>query len=248
MTRISPRAHAELAERNAALPPGGDERFIGYALMGMPFASGHYLAFRRFPASSVGPAYAAVWLFRPQDGWTIYADAPPFLSCARYFGAAVSATHLTEVTARWEGPFKLTVGVPGVVRWDLEFKETRTTATLTTLAHLMPGGWWRWPTVLAAMGRFMGPALQAGKLRLAGTTPNGQKFQARPLCVWQVKTSQATIDGGSAGMPHPLPKQAHLADFWLPQRGLFVADMTVRFPSTAPPAETHRAGVQAGRR
>lgn len=66
MTRISPRAHAELAERNAALPPGGDERFIGYALMGMPFASGHYLAFRRFPASSVGPAYAAVWLFRPR--------------------------------------------------------------------------------------------------------------------------------------------------------------------------------------
>lgn len=247
MTSNSPRSHAELAESTAALPAGNYERFAGYAVMGMPFSSGHYLAFRRFPASSVGPAYTALWLYRPTVGWTIYADAPPEVSCARYFGAALAGTRLAEVPFRWEGPFKLSVGVPGVVRWDLEFRETRTTAALTSLAHLMPDPWRHSPKVLAAMGRFMGPALQAGKLRLTGTVPNGQQYQAQPLSVWMVKNSHATIDGDSAGAPQPLPEQAHLADFWLPQRGLFVAEMTVRFPSTAPQAETGRAGVRTQR-
>lgn len=107
MTSNSPRSHAEVAESTAAPPAGNCERFAGYAVMGMPFSSGHYLAFRRFPASSVGPAYTALWLYRPTVGWTIYADAPPEVSCARYFGAALAGTRLAEVPFRWEGPFKL---------------------------------------------------------------------------------------------------------------------------------------------
>ena len=43
------------------LPDGDDERFTGYGVMGMPFASGHYLALRDMVASSVGPAYRAIW-------------------------------------------------------------------------------------------------------------------------------------------------------------------------------------------
>lgn len=249
----SPRAAAELAETRAVLPPGNDERLSGYALMGMPFSSGHYLAFRRFPASSIGPAYTALWLYRPGGGWTIYADAPPEQSCARYFGAAVAGTRLAPVESRWGGPAALTVGVPGVVRWDLAFKETRTTAALTTAARLLPEGFWGRPAVLAGMGRFMGPALHAGRLRLAGTVPNGQTYQARPMRVWAVMASHAVIDGAAAGQPQPLPVQLHLGDFRLPQVGLFLADMSLHFPSTAPaqpaPAKqrTDPAGAHHGR-
>ncbi len=242
MSATTPRDWAELAETAADLPPGHCERLHGYALMGLPFSSGHYLAFRRFPASSIGPAYTAVWLFRPNAGWTIYADAPPEQSCARYFGAAVAETRLTPVESRWEGPNALTVGVPGVVRWSLELKETRTTAALTAAAGLLPAGLWGRPTVLAGMGRFMGPALHAGRLRLAGTVPNGQSYQARPLRVWAVADSRAAIDGESAGQPAPLAGQLRLADFWLPQQGLFVADMDLHFPSTAPAAVEGKAG------
>ncbi|AIY00432.1 hypothetical protein ART_0833 [Arthrobacter sp. PAMC 25486] len=243
MSLKSPRACAELAESTAALPPGNDERFAGYALMGMPFSSGNYLAFRRFPASSIGPGYTALWLHRPNRGWTIYADAPPEQSCARYFGAGISETLLVKVESHWGGPFELTVGVSGVVRWDLEFQETRTTTALTTVARRLPEGWWQRPRVLSGMGGFMGPALHAGKMRLAGTVPNGQSFQARPLRVWAVKTSHATIDGVTAGWPHMLPKQLHLADFWLPQEGLFVAEMSLHFPSTAPETAADRAST-----
>jgi len=238
MTATTPRDWAELAEDTASLPPGNDERLFGYAVMGMPFSSGHYLAYRRFPASSIGPAYTALWLFRPDTGWTIYADAPPGQSCARYFGAAVAGTRLTPVESRWEGPNALTVVVPGVVRWSLELKETRTTAALTSAANFLPEWLWTREAVLAGMGRFMGPALHAGRLRLAGTVPNGQSYQARPLRVWAVRDSRAVIDGESAGQPAPLAEQLHLADFWLPQRGLFVADMALHFPSTAPGAAT----------
>src|SRR4051794_27060033 len=52
---------AERTEQSPQLPRGGDERFAGYGVMGLPFDSGHVLAMRRFPASSVGPAYSSVW-------------------------------------------------------------------------------------------------------------------------------------------------------------------------------------------
>ncbi len=56
-----PRGLVERIERGIELPEGVDERFSGYGVMGLPFASGHILALRRFPASSVGPAYTSVW-------------------------------------------------------------------------------------------------------------------------------------------------------------------------------------------
>jgi hypothetical protein len=42
------------------------ERFAGYGVMGLPFRSGHYLALRHFPASSIGPGFRAVW---HRAGW-----------------------------------------------------------------------------------------------------------------------------------------------------------------------------------
>lgn len=45
-------------ELRPELPSGGDERFAGFGVMGLPFASGHVLAMRRFPASSIGPVHS----------------------------------------------------------------------------------------------------------------------------------------------------------------------------------------------
>ncbi len=53
----------ELVERLGQygdLPSGNAERFAGYGVMGIPFASGHVLAMRRFVASSLGEAYTSV--------------------------------------------------------------------------------------------------------------------------------------------------------------------------------------------
>ena len=38
--------------------PSADERLAGYGVMGLPFASGHYLALRRFPSTPFGAPYS----------------------------------------------------------------------------------------------------------------------------------------------------------------------------------------------
>jgi hypothetical protein len=75
-------------ERRSELPPGSEERFFGYGVMGLPFRSGHVLALRRFPASSIGPGYRSVWHRDPHGRWTFYQDQPGELACTRYFGSA----------------------------------------------------------------------------------------------------------------------------------------------------------------
>ena len=80
-----PRDHALKVEDEALLPGSTWERFSGYGVMGLPFASGHILALRRFPASSVGSGYSSVWHRTPTGRWTFYANVEPSLSCARYF-------------------------------------------------------------------------------------------------------------------------------------------------------------------
>jgi hypothetical protein len=76
-------------EAHAELPPGSEERFFGYGVMGLPFKSGHLLGLRRFPASSIGPGYRSVWHRAPDGRWTFYQDQPPEMACTRYFGDEV---------------------------------------------------------------------------------------------------------------------------------------------------------------
>ena len=85
----APRDFASQMETEPTLPPGDDERFVGYGVMAQPFASGHVLALRRFVATSVGPAYTAVWHRDPDGRWTFRITGEPLQCCNRYFGSAV---------------------------------------------------------------------------------------------------------------------------------------------------------------
>jgi hypothetical protein len=55
----APKDLVDKLERGAELPGGSEERFVGYGVMGVPFTSGHLLAMRRFPASSLGVGYTS---------------------------------------------------------------------------------------------------------------------------------------------------------------------------------------------
>ena len=54
-TFATPQAGAT-ASKLMDLPSGDDERVVGFGVMGLPFAGGHYLAFRDFPATSFSPS------------------------------------------------------------------------------------------------------------------------------------------------------------------------------------------------
>lgn len=221
-----PRSVAQATEARREPPAGGDERFVGYGVMGLPFASGHYLALRRMTATPFGTPYSSVWHRDPAGRWTFYISARPDASCPRYFDAAIDSSVRTTVTLDWAGPAHLEV-TAGPVRWSMDLATTPATAAMTAMSGAMPRSAWESRAVLHAMSRGCRPVLSAGRIRLLGTVPNGQWFTAAPTVVAAVSRSTASIDGVDLGALGPLPKQPHLGDFWLPQRGLFMAGTSV---------------------
>lgn len=211
------------------LPPGPGERFSGYGVMGLPFASGHYLALRHMTASSIGPGYRAVWHRDPTGRWTVYADAPPQLSCARYLGRALTASRTSAVGIDWRGPRSLTVEIPGVLRWRIEIAASLATRVMSAAGARLPAGACHADWLLRPMGTFAGPVLSVGRVRLLGRMPNGQDFGAVPRRVWRVEHSEAQLHGENIGVPGPLARQTSLGDLLLPQRGIFFAQGVVAY-------------------
>jgi hypothetical protein len=213
----------EELERQAELPPGSEERFFGYGVMGLPFRSGHVLGLRRFPASSIGPGYRSVWHRDPHRRWTFYQDQPAELACTRYFGSAVDEVREGPIRIDWTGPrsFQVLAG-DGDLEWTVEVGSTPVTRLFNGVGSVLPTRAWRSAKVLDVMSRIAGRALRAGRVRLAGIAPNGQGFIANPVTMWVATASRATVRGVDLGQLGPAPEQAHLGEFPLPQRGMVV--------------------------
>ena len=56
MTTFATPQAAAAATKYVDLPDGDDERVVGFGVIGLPFANGHYLAFRDFPPTSYSPS------------------------------------------------------------------------------------------------------------------------------------------------------------------------------------------------
>lgn len=217
-----PRALAELAEIDPQLPQGRGERFSGYGVMGQPFASGHILALRRFPISSLGYGYTAVWHRSPAGEWTFWSDVEPRASCARFFGNAIDRVVVAPIAVRWTSPHSLTVSVGNHdLDWTMTLSSAPATVVLNVGGSLLPDGLWRHPRVLDVVSSVAGRALGAGRITMHGSAPNGQRFVVNPTQVWLVDRVRAVLHGVPFGEPGPVRPQAVLGDFAVPQRGLF---------------------------
>jgi hypothetical protein len=224
----APRDLAQLTEIDPELPSGTGERFSGYGVMGLPFASGHVLTLRRFAASSLGPGYTAVWHRTPSGRWTFWSDVAPEASCLRYFGRAVDYVAVAPIRIRWTGPraFRVVVG-DGFLDWSVSLRTTVATLLMNTAGAVLPERAWRSTAILRALGTVAGPLLDAGRAPLTGRTPNGQHFRASPRLVWLIDRAHATLAGTTLGPPGRLDRQAWFGEFAIPQRGLFVIGSTV---------------------
>lgn len=228
-----PRDLALWTERNAVLPDSTWERFSGYGIMGLPFDSGHVLALRRFTASSVGPGYTSVWHRTPTGRWTFYTDVDPAVSCPRYFSLEVAEAIKTEIVIEWTGAHQLVVTVPTApLEWTIDLEATWRSEFMNAMARLLPERLWRSPQMLSVMGRVAGRLLDVGEVGLWGLASNGHRFIANPRRIWMVAASQATLRGGILGTPEPLPDQASLRDFRIPQRGIFALGDALFKPPT----------------
>ncbi|MCG3110698.1 MAG: hypothetical protein MCM46_02630 [Candidatus Manganitrophus sp. SB1] len=216
-----PRERIALWEATASLPSGLEERFNGYGVMGLPFSSGHILAMRRFPASSVGSGYTSVWHRTPEGDWRFYADVSPRQACTRFFGALASDAIETEIRLTWSSPFRLHIAMPALsFEWEITAGTTAATRLMNAVGRLLPDVAWHRPAVLAMMGKLAGPLLGVGRVGLHGKVPNGQQFIANPRILWAIVESHARWAGEDFGSPGPVQPQARLGDFWIPQRGI----------------------------
>lgn len=219
---MNPREQINEIERNPKLPDDERERFRGYSVVGVPFRSGHILGLRRWPASSIGPGYTTVWHRDPSGYWTFYSTAEPRVACNRYFGGEVGEVREADIDINWTGAesFRVTTD-DGEVDWRVSLESTAASRFVSNFCSNLPDMLWRQKPVLKAMGAGGGRLLHAGEIRLEGRTPNLQEFEARPLRVWMIPESRATVNGIDFGEVGPTPEPAHLGDFTFPQRGLF---------------------------
>jgi hypothetical protein len=218
---MKPREQVQKLENHITLPNGSEERFNGFGVMGLPFSSGHVLALRRFMVSSVGEGYTSVWHRGPDKAWTFYADVDPWHACTRYFGQEVAQTFSTPITIKWLDDFSFEITIErGSLYWYVRVEATPATVIMNALGTVIPNRAWKNEFVLKIMGKFAGAALDLQKVELTGAVPNGQRFIVNPKIIWAVKQSHATLAGEDLGTPMPLQEQAHLEDFWIPQKGI----------------------------
>lgn len=189
--------------------------------MGQPFASGHVLGLRRWTASSVGEQFTSIWHRDPAGDWHFYESAQPEFACSRWFGHGVQESTVVDIDVRWTGPDVLRVVSPDLLDWTLTLDSSPMTRVMSGVGSVLPLRAWRSPTMLRAMGVVASSTLGVGKVGMTGLTANGLPFDANPLRIWRVVDASATIEGQDVGPPAPLPVQARLGDFWIPQRGIF---------------------------
>ena len=133
MTNLpTPRDAAVAVVQDPRLPTGDDERFTGFGVMGLPFASGHVLALRDFPATTFAPAYQSVWHRDPAGIWTFYATVPGHLGCTRYFSSATPAPPVEcDIDVEWLSPWSLHIRIDDLLDWRVDMRRTAATRMKT---------------------------------------------------------------------------------------------------------------------
>jgi hypothetical protein len=172
----APSVQAAEIERHARLPAGAGERFTGYGVMGLPFASGHVLAMRRFPASSIGPAYTSVWHRDPAGRWDFWQNQPGDQACSRYFGSALAGTRRAHIELDWPGEYTLRIAIAEAgFTWRMTMAASAATRVLNTIGALLPDRVWRAAPCPGANGtcRGHGAARRPGRHGRAGTQRSG---------------------------------------------------------------------------
>jgi hypothetical protein len=219
--QLTPQHTVAAVLADPMLPPGDDERSVGFGIMGLPFANGHYLAMRQFPATSFASPYVSVWHRDPSCTWTFYATTPGQQSCARYFGSATPNDAVQcDIEVGWLGPWSMRVDIPGVLHWSVDLQATRATRLMNTIGGRLSESAWTDPRLLRRMSRVAGRTLGVGDVRLTGRAPNGQCYAMAPKQMWVIADSHAQVHGRDLGPTGPLLRQARLGDFRMPQRGI----------------------------
>ena len=206
---------------NPVLPHGDDERFVGFGIMGLPFANGHYLAMRQFPRRASRP--------RTCRSGTATRTATGHSTPRRPDSRAARATSAQPLrrtrcnaisSVDWAGPWSVRVEILGLLRWTFRTAGDRGDPTDEHGRRRLSESAWSDPTTLRRLSRAATRTLGVGDIRLTGRAPNGQCYMMAPKQFWVVADSHAVLEGRDLGPSGPLLRQPRLGDFRMPQRGI----------------------------
>jgi hypothetical protein len=235
----TPRDAAARVEDAPVLPAGAGERFTGYGVLGVAFASGHVLALRRMAASSVGPAFTSVWHREPGGAWTFFVDADPDVTCGRYFGSAGRVIRDDGIAVTWHGTTSFSVRVPRAgLAWAVHLATPPGIRALVALRRWLPQAIRRRPAARRTLAAAARRLLRTDHLTLAGEAPSGHGFRLDARDFWLVDASTARRHGEHLGPPVALRAPVRLGDFTIPAWGVFTIGEA--FFSADMEADAHR--------
>lgn len=203
-------------------PWEGHETVRGFAVMSLPFASGHVLASRFIPQSDFGP-YSTLWLRQPDGRWSIHVDGPMLeVACPRYWGPAATESTFAAIDLTWTGPntARVTVDEPAL-EWTFSMSQDRLLAVVNAVNAALPLASWR-PRALVAAREWLGEHLLGlGRSDLSGRLPGGMPGTMMPGRVYRIHESTARLDGVDLGAPVRADRPPRFGDFALPSVPLF---------------------------
>jgi hypothetical protein len=208
----------------------GFEQLTGWAIMGLPFESGHVLGLRDFGVSDFAP-YRSIWHRDPAGNWSVHVDGPALeVGCPRWWGPALHEATLASIRIECVDARTLRVSMAEpALDWTITLERRPMEGLMNLASAPMPTWSWR-PRALRAMREVMGRGLLGlGRITMSEEAPAGVEAVLMPKVMYGVESSHATLGGLDLGGAVTAAAEPEIGRFRLPRRGvLAIGDFRAR--------------------
>lgn len=211
-------------EPKISTAPWADYEYArGYAVMALPFSSGHLLGLRVFPENDFAP-YKSVWHRTPEGEWSIYNDGPSLATtCPRWWGPVLKHAALVPLSVTWTGPNELRVEMEAKqLVWTMSMSARPIHRVLNAVSASLPLWTWK-PAPLVRVREWMAKHVyDMGDLRFTFEAPTGRYAIVMAEKLFIIDSSSASWEGRDLGEPVQLDANPTIGDIPLPTRPSFV--------------------------
>lgn len=217
------RKASAIALRTGTSPWDDHEYGRGYAVLMLPFSSGHQLGLRVMPENDFAP-YVSVWHRPPGEAWSIYVDGPSLdTACPRYWGPTLDTAAFATIDVTWTGPTDLRVEVDEpTLDWTMSLDAPTALRAMNGINAAFPLWTWK-PGPLLTLREWVARGyLGMGDIRLSFTTASGHEAVLLAQENYFVDESAAVLDEVALGDPVRLAENPTIGDVRLPRVPSFV--------------------------
>lgn len=209
--------------RTGPSPWEGYEYGRGYAVLSLPFDSGHLLGLRVIPDNDFAP-YVSIWHRSPGKDWAIYVDGPLLeTACPRYWKPATRTVGFASIDVRWTGANDLRVAMDTPsLEWALSMRAPPLLRLVNAINARLPLWTWNTSTLLRLRELVARYYLNYGDIALSFKTPSDHNVVLLAQENYFIHSSTARYDGDDLGDPVHLHENPTMGEVPLPTAPSFV--------------------------